>query len=84
MPSVNLTLNDNLININEGDISNEKGVLIHNIISNKDHLETSKQARYNLLYLHNRNHNTIVWEDVSEKINNTTLDYNVENGRLIQ
>ena len=51
--SVNTTLNDNATNINKGDISNEKGVIINNIISNKDHLETSKQARYNSRYLHN-------------------------------
>ena len=57
--SVNITLNDNVININECDISNESGVFINNITSNKDHLETSKQARYNSRYLHNRNYNSI-------------------------
>ena len=59
MTSVNITLIDNIIDINEGDISNEKGVIINNITSNKEHLETSKQARYNSRYLHNRNYNSI-------------------------
>ena len=42
MTSVNITQTDNIININEGDISNEKGVIINNITSNKENLETSK------------------------------------------
>ena len=83
MTSVNLTLNDNLININEGDISNEKGEIINNSTSIKEDLETNKQARYNSRYLHNRNYHTIVRENASAEINMTDIVHNAKKDRII-
>ena len=58
-------------------------MFINNITSNKDHLETSKQARYNSRYLHNRNYNTIVRENASTNINKPDIVYNAKKDRII-
>ena len=83
MTSVNITLIDNVIDINEGDISNEKGEIINNSTSIKEHLETSKQARYNSRYLHNRNYNTVDKENASAKINKTDIVHIAKKDRII-
>ena len=76
-------INDVVINLTEGDISIEKGVIRNNKTSTKDNLGTCTQTRNSSFYLKNRNNNPIVRKDTSTKINDINIVYNEKNDRMI-
>ena len=70
-----IKLNANAIILNDGDLSNEKGPGINNNKSQKENIETDKQARYNSMYKTNRNYTRIVREDTRARLDKTNIVY---------
>ena len=78
-----IKLNANAIILNDGDLSNEKEPGINNNKSQKENIETDKQARYNSMYKTNRNYTRIVRKDTRARLDKTNKVYHQKTERLV-
>ena len=58
-------------------------MLTHNNTSSNENIEIISKASYSLLYLHNRNKNSVVIKDTNTKINKTITVSHEKNDRLV-
>ena len=58
-------------------------MLIHNNTSSNENIEIISKASYGLLYLHNRNNNSVVRKDTNTKINKTITVSQEKNDSLV-
>lgn len=58
-------------------------MLIHNNTSSNENIEIISKASYSLLYLHNRNNNSVVRKDTNTKINKTITVSHEKNDSLV-